>query len=355
MQKDSPETWVHRVLGDFNFEKQTGFWAWYYRLTCPPPLKEGATFEQREMMLRCKRASALIFFLLIVMVLVALIPLFGGNKIIWVVVIEEFVVLPLCWIPNRYGKITLVGLLLIISMNGGMYTTLLTSAYTHKAGLTLVDQQIFLILFYGGVVASILLSFWVSLAVNLLNVALTAYLLVFAPHASLPGSDFFTLFRVGQEAILIPGILWIVMTQFQQAVARANQGEEVARLTRQLALEQTARAQQGDALERSVADIGKILTALANGEREARIPPMGQSVLYPIAGPINHLLDRHKRLQHDYQEARLRAWLLHELIESRPEVKAWVTLRMHEAREQQARASGQPHVLSSGNDTYFVL
>lgn len=154
------DSWVHTVLGDQNFQAQKGFFAWWYRHTCPPDPSPGASFQQRDRVRRGRIASACMLFLALILVLVAVIAFVGPNRQIATIIYTLYPMIVLCVVLNRRGMVTLVGVLLTLGIVGGMCLTLVTTAL--RGGLSPNDKDILYLLFFAELfVAAILPIHWV--------------------------------------------------------------------------------------------------------------------------------------------------------------------------------------------------
>ncbi|MGH2507282.1 MAG: hypothetical protein ACRDHZ_07730 [Ktedonobacteraceae bacterium] len=56
---DQRDSWVYTLLGEQNFQRQRGFFPWWYRLTAPPDPGPQATLKQRDLARRSTILSAL--------------------------------------------------------------------------------------------------------------------------------------------------------------------------------------------------------------------------------------------------------------------------------------------------------
>src|SRR6266700_4180592 len=130
MQKtvSDQDSWVYRVLGNHNFEQQRGFFPWWYRLTSPPDAQPEATFHQRDRIRRCRLASALMLFLGTVLLLAGIIGVLGPNHTILYVVCSMFVAIFISIPINQRGRIEVVGMLMLLGLTVGMYSSILVDA-----------------------------------------------------------------------------------------------------------------------------------------------------------------------------------------------------------------------------------
>ncbi len=297
------EQWSHTVLGDQNFSSTTGLLAWWYRHTAPADPPVGATFAQRDRVRRGRLASAIMLFLGSVLLLVAPIGLLGPNKQILYTALTVWGVLALCIALNRHGKVNLVGVLICLSVNVGMYLSILRA----PGGLSLDDKDIlYLLVFAELFIGAILPVNWVFLPA-LVNIAFSILELTLAPHTPqlavlLPTDRATILFRIIQMHVLVTGVVWIVGTHAREAIKRADRAEELARLQHTLSQLHERQMQDSQRLQATIETIIVTLTRQAQGEITARVPAMEGETLWPLVGSLNTLLARYQRARTAEQE-----------------------------------------------------
>src|SRR5437588_5394779 len=97
---------------------------WWYALTAPPEAPENARLEEREAARRGHLASVVLFF--VILLVLPAIPSAIGNLvltiILTIVLIMDFVALAL----NRSGRTSLAGILVVISIEIGLSSAILT-------------------------------------------------------------------------------------------------------------------------------------------------------------------------------------------------------------------------------------
>ncbi len=296
-QETSPDLWSYQVLGDQHF--WSARLSWWYRLTSPPDAPAEASFAQRDRVRRGRLASALMLFLLLVLLLASAIGFFGTNHVILAVTPTMFVAILISIPFNRRGLVEVVGVVMALGLTGGMYTSMLTA----PGGLAPADKDILYLLFFSDLfVATLLPVNWVWV-VAALNVFLSSYLLFVARHTPAldtllaHGGAWIVLFRVVQIHVIVSGVVWILLGNLQAAIRRADRAEEVARLQHDLAEIARQTAREKAVLEQSMAAIIEVHVRLANGDVQARVPITQGNVLWQVAGPLNTLLGR-------YQQAR---------------------------------------------------
>lgn len=223
------DLWSYRVLGDQNFGSARGLLAWWYAHTAPPDPAPGATFQQRDLVRRGRIASAIMLFLSSILLVVAPIGLLGPNIQIFFTALTIWLIVAICLVLNRKGKVNLVGVLLCCSVIGGMYMSILRA----PGGLSLDDKDIlYLLIFSELFIGAILPVNWVFVPAAV-NIAFGIVELTIAPHTPLfasllPGSGPTILFRLIQIHVLVTAVMWIVGTHAREAIKRADRAEEIA-------------------------------------------------------------------------------------------------------------------------------
>ncbi|HEU5375665.1 MAG TPA: hypothetical protein VFV38_09520 [Ktedonobacteraceae bacterium] len=304
------DSWVYRVLGDQNFAHQKGFFAIWYRLTSSPDAPPDATFGLRERIRRSRLASALMLFLGTVLLLAGLIGATSPNHTILIVVSSMLLAILVSIPMNRHGRVKLVGLLMILGLTVGMYTSIGVDAFS--VGMSPNDKDILYLLFFSELFAGALLPNWVFVLAAI-NIAFSYVALRFFPHdpalVVMLKSSFPAIFpRLVQIHIIASGVMWILVNNLKAALERANRAEEIAKLQHDLAALASEQAAEKQELERQIAAIVAVHTQISQGNLRARVPLIAGNTLWNLAGPLNTLLDR-------YQHARVAEEQMQHLVE----------------------------------------
>ncbi|MGH2506176.1 MAG: hypothetical protein ACRDHZ_01950 [Ktedonobacteraceae bacterium] len=347
MDTNQQDSWVFTLLGEHSFQRQQGFFPWWYRLTSPPEI-ENPTLAQRDVARRSKILSALALFLALLLLLVVYIALTGPNKQIITTVYILYPTIFLCLVLNRFRHLHLAGLLLILAMVGGMYLTLSTTAFFH-GGLTPNDKDILYLPFFAELVAAALLPTFAIFLVAILNTSVSLFFLYDVPHtpafsAMLASSASSITFRLVEIHFFVTLVVWIVATWTLISVKQANRATELARLEHDLHVEAQETLKQKEHVERSIAEIVQVHTSVANGNVGARVHLTGENVFWQIAVPLNNLLGRYQQATRAAQERDLYLAVLNDLIQEYPTIRGTATRHLHEQRllsQGQARALTQ--------------
>ncbi|HEU5382849.1 MAG TPA: hypothetical protein VFV38_46165, partial [Ktedonobacteraceae bacterium] len=237
MATNARNSWVFSLLGEQHFQRQQGFLPWWYRLTSPPDISN-PTLQQRDVARRSKILSALALFLAGVLLLVVYLALTGPNKQIIVTVEILYPTIALCLLLNRLGHVNLAGVLLIVSLIGGMYLTLGTTAFL-RGGLSPNDKDILYLPFFGELVAAALLPTFAIFLVAIVNTGASLWFLYAAPHTPAftqmltSGASSIT-FRIVEIHFFVALVCWIVATWTLISVKQADRAAELARLEHDL-------------------------------------------------------------------------------------------------------------------------
>jgi HAMP domain-containing protein len=345
------DPWVYRLLGEQNFQSQKGFLPWWYRLTSPPDPGPTATLKQRDVARRSKILSALALFLALTLIMVAYVALSGPNKQIIVTVEILYPTILICLVLNRFRHVNLAGLVLTIALVGGMYLTLVTTAF-FRGGLTPNDKDILYLPFFAELVAAALLPTIAIFVVAAFNISFSLWILNYAPHTPafsqmlLAGSSSIT-FRIVEIHFFVALVLWIVSTWTLISVKQANRASELARLEHDLNAAANEKVREKEKLDLSINEIVRVHMEVANGRLTARVPLKGENVLVQIAGPLNHLLSRYQQALKEAQEREMLAQVLGRLVQQYPQIREATNTYLHEQRLPQQGKAPSTHASQS--------
>ncbi|GLV60270.1 hypothetical protein KDH_70900 [Dictyobacter sp. S3.2.2.5] len=277
----------------------------WYRLTAPPQAEPGASFEQREVVRRGRLASTIMFALgFILLALVGPIGVFGPNHQILFVALGILVLIAICAPLNQRGHVTAVGLIISLSVNLGIFSSILRS----PGGLAPETIAIFDMLVFSEVfVVSLLPVNWV-IPDALLNIIFSYVVLTYWPRTPLlnqmmHGGGYFTIVsRPIQIHLIVSVVLYLWVASATRAIQRADRAEEIAKLQHDIAAQEHAIADEKRVLDTSIQDIMAVHSAASNGNLAARVPLQEGATLWPVAVSLNNLLSRLQRLQNSEVE-----------------------------------------------------
>jgi hypothetical protein len=337
MMTTKQDPWVYRLLGEQNFQNQKGFLPWWYKLTSPPEI-ENPTLKQRDLARRSKILSALALFLALTLLMVLYIAVTGPNKGIIITVEILYPTIVVCLVLNRFGRVNSAGILLTTALVGGMYFTLLTTAYL-RGGLTPNDKDILYLPFFGELVAAALLPTYAIFIVAVLNTSLSLVILNYAPHTPAFSQMLVTesssiTFRVIEIHFFVTLVMWIVATWTLISVKQANRAAELARLEHDLNAAANEKVREKEQLEQSVRTIIEVHTQVANGNLEVRVPIKTgeQNVLWQIAVPLNNLIARYQQATRVAQQGEVYLEILNRLVREYPAIGEKASAYLHELR-----------------------
>lgn len=282
--------------------KAPAWFAWWYRLSCPPAPSTNAPLTQQELFRRARLVS-LFIFLMQVFVITSLPAGFSGtNPLLAVVLIFAFLANVAAMLCNRYGFVTAAGLLVVFNVEISMGTNIITTPH----GLSLAAMPLFDILVIPLVLSASLLPVGFVFLFALLNSAFAVLGVLFLPHTSdlafaLKSSTFGLISLPVFIQILLAIIAFFWVRGANQAIARADRAEQIALLEHEAAASRQELAEQKDQLEAAIQVIAKALSQANQNDSYQRVPTQG-NVLWEIAGPINNLISRLQRMRHTEAE-----------------------------------------------------
>jgi hypothetical protein len=299
---------------------------WWYRFSSPPDPGPQASFAERDLFRRGRMTSNIILFCICFNVLGLPAALFGTNRLLLVVLIGSPFLEALAIALNRTRHCYLAGAVTIMIFEIGITFNLVTT----PGGVSTVILPIFDLFVIPLLFAVFTLPRLGVICFTLADAALVLIGLLIFPRtpdlAAQVSSYYIAIATVPCFLFAIvcgSGLVW--NQSMIQEIKRADRAEEVARLERDLSEHDKQAALEKARLEQSIQQIVYVLTQVANGHHEARIPG-GDNSLWAIIGPVNNLLHRNQRLrQMEAEYARTR-----EVISAL------------QRAVQQARYSGQP-------------
>jgi hypothetical protein len=338
------DPWAYQLLGEQNFQGQRGIWKfflWWYRLTSPREV-ENPTLKQRDLARRSKILSALALFLGLTLMFVAYVALTGPNKQLINTVYILYGTLFICLILNRLGHVYSAGALLVVSIVGGMYFTVIMTAL--HGGVTPNDKDIFYLPFLGELVAAALLPTSMIFLIAAANTIISLYLLYNAPHTAAfaqmlaTGSSSIT-FRIVEIHFFTALVLSIMATWTLIAIKRADRASELARLEHDFNAAANEKIKENERLARAVSEIIAVHMQVANGNLEARVPLKTdeQNVLWQIAVPLNNLLARYQQATRAAQQGDVCLSVLNRLTQEQPGLQEKALRYFSELRLPQQR------------------
>lgn len=212
----------------------------------------------------------------------------------------------LAMLLNRFGKLTIVSILLIVVVDLGCGLTLLTM----PKGLDVGDMPVFDVLLISELIAVSLLPAICVFPVALVNIVFIITAITLLPRTPalnmILTSDmaYSTLWQPVSLQIVVAIISYIWVRSGLRAIGRADRAEEITELeTResQLLAREAERTRQFDMGSEHLLDV---LVRAANGDREIRASLSQDHLLWRISSTLNLLLTRLHRAGHAEEENR---------------------------------------------------
>lgn len=286
--------------------KDTSPLRWWYSFTAPAPVSADASFERRELTRRGRLTSATLLIVILLVLAAEPVAIFGSNKsLIFILLIPVFIDI-IALIFNRFGRITVAGILVIVGIEIGLVLSILGPTFG-AGGMSTYTLPQYDLLVQAEFVAVTLLP-----PVTVFLMAFLHSAFIFATITLLPRSaEFSTIFAGNQyEIFLRPFTLQIIVafvtymwvTSAYQAIKRADHAEVIAELERREVERQQQEIHLKQQLDEGIQQIMQTHVQVANGDFSVRAPLKQENVLWRIAYSLNNLLARLQSLSSAEQE-----------------------------------------------------
>lgn len=276
---------------------------WWYRISSPPQPKASASFAERELFRRGRTGSQFFIFNLLLILVSFPAAFAGSNPLLVEILIVDICGLILAAILNRMKRVTLAGIIVVLSTSVSPTFNILTT----PGGLNTGALPIFGLLVLSLMAAVSFLPAWWIYVIGVGNSLFIFLTLMFMPSSgdlhdilkiAFPGVV--TPIILGQMIVTVVAFLWVRSATME--LRRADRAEEIARLEHDLALQAEAVAEQKRQLDVSIQKIVETHVRVANGDLNARVPLTQDNVLWQISGALNNLLARMQRFRQDASE-----------------------------------------------------
>lgn len=279
----------------------------WYTSTSPSDPGSQASFLRQEEFRRGRLASLTLLMLIFVVVLfMAAISITANiNHFIFLTSGIGILILVLsAGMLNRRGYLIAATLIMILILDGGIATTVITV----KGGLGLVNLPVFDLMIASELIAVSLLNPSSVFVVSIVNCCFIILDVLLEHHA--PDLDHY-LALSGWAVILARPLLLQFVVAFVtflwvnsalKALRRADQAETMAAMEHAIAEYERTDAMQKRQLEQGIQFLIETQRRVANGDFTARVPTTQNNVLWPVAISFNNLLTRFQRFQHDANE-----------------------------------------------------
>jgi hypothetical protein len=291
---------------------------WYY-LTAPPEAPENARLGEREAARRGHLASVVLFF--VILLVLPAIPTAIGNPVLTVILALVITIDIVALVLNRSGRTTLAGVLVVVGIEIGLGSSILTvPGGLGASNLPMLD----LMVQAECVAVSLLLPSSVFLVafVNALFFVCVLNLTPVTPDLAqllkTDGSRIVSSPIILQVIVAIVTYLWV--TSANKAIQRADRAEEIATLEQREIERQQQEIEQKQQLDIGIQQILQTHVEVANGNFTARAPLGRENVLWQIAYSLNNLLARlqsYSQMIGEYQHLQEENYRLHDTLQSK--------------------------------------
>lgn len=271
-----------------------GLLEWWYRLAAPQE-PANATARDREMV-RAGRLSSIILLLMLCFgfsLLPTALNSMNANHLFLLILLVAMVINVGAFFINRQGKVVLVGVLTVISVETAFILVVLTS----PLGLSTRSLTTFELIILTELMAVSLLPPKSVFLAMICNCLFTWAAITFMHHTAdlilSPASVYYsTLASPLALQIIVAIVTYLWVQGARQAITRA---EHVAELERSLSERDREVAEQKVQLEQGIQLILQTQIQAANGNFEVRAPLARDNVLWQVAYSLNNLLSRLQR------------------------------------------------------------
>ncbi len=274
---------------------------WYQLMAYHLPAGHTPTLREQEVIRRSRLAT---FVLVVQLVLIEgpVIPVVAAapnGHLILPGLLGCIAILLLAFVCNRFGHLTIAGLLMVASIE----ITVGLKILTIPGGLGVASLPQFDILIQPVLLAVVLLPPWSAFVVAGANISFILLTLLVGPHApdlsaalsnpALAG-DLFAVPVMAQ--FIIATVAYLIVANLLQALKRASKAEQIAQLEHAIAQSQRAIERRNQELEQGIAVLMQTIQSAANrqGTYQRIMLPPGH-VLWPVLQQIWHVLDRSQR------------------------------------------------------------
>ena len=267
---------------------------WWYRLSTPDA---GSEVFQETVIPRSRLASILL--LVIFIAIIAFIPAALTSDDYHVVppLIGMFVVAVVAIFLNRWGKVTWVGIIIVVSFDSALIYTLLS--YPHFT-LTQNAVPIYDLFVLSDIIAISLLPINSILYISSFHSVFMLADIFLQPHtpdlqALVDSTGYSLMVRPLTIQLVVALVTYLWVRNTMRALERANKAEVIAKLEHEIA------AQRKD-LDEGIQQVLQTLVQAANGNLHVRAPLAQQNVLWQVGVGLNTLLARFQRSSQSERE-----------------------------------------------------
>ena len=271
------------------------WWQWPLRawlfISAPAEVSQDAPLAKREAVRRGRVAGIVLFFVILLVILP--LPEAIGNPLLLTTLLSVLVLDGIALLLNRSGRTTAAGILVVIDIEIGLATSILT---TH-GGIGPSNLPLFDLMVQALCVAVSLLAPQTVFLVALVNCIFIVLTLFNGPVTP----ELYHLVRTETNRILVqPITLQIIVSivtfvwasSATSAIKRADRAEEIRSLQLRELEQQQREIEQKQQIEYGIEQILMTHVKAANGDFTARAPLARDNILWQIARSLNNLLAR---------------------------------------------------------------
>lgn len=273
---------------------------WWYRISTPRNLST-STPKEREYLRRARFTSTIALILLVAAMLGLIATLTQNNPVIVFTSIFGIICHISTLIFNKKGWLNLSGITCMAGILVGILGPL-----AMQGKLSIGSLPIFYILS----VTEIIVAAIFPPVMILICCGINSLITIVALYTFPKDSELQTLMAHEMAiSMVVPIILYVILgftlffvvRNYLDTIARADRAEEIARLQQHIAQVEHERAAEKDTLQYGIEQLSKTMAEIANGNWDARVSLQGH-VLWPVAGPLNTLLNRAQKWRLDSME-----------------------------------------------------
>jgi hypothetical protein len=293
-----------------SLKKQGALGWWYHLMAYHLPEGQKPTLRDQEIIRRSRLATFVLVvqLLLIEAPVIPVVAVAPNHAIVMPWLLGCVAILFLAFACNRLGRLTLAGLLMVVSIE----VTVGMKILTIPGGIGVANLPQFDILIQPVLLAVVLLPPWSAFVVAGLNIAFILWCLFAGPHEldltmalhnpTLQG-DILAVPVMAQ--CIIATVAFLIVANLLSALKRASKAEQIALLEHDIAQSRAEIEKRNQDLEQGIAGIVQTIQSATGSHPtyEKVILPPG-NVLWPVIQQIWLFLDRYQRArlaEHAYE------------------------------------------------------
>lgn len=288
---------------------------WWYRMAAPSAAPADAPLREREAVRIGKLTAATLLFEFLYITIVIGVA-FTNNPHLLPVLVTNYVMILIGVVCNRFRLVRLAAIVAFSTLEGGMLYNIYSLAMVGQ--LNSSNLPLFDILVQPELIAVSLFPVWFVLPVAAFNCLCIVGCLAFLPKTPdlvhvLSIASYNVLERPIAIQVITALVTFLWVSTAIRGMRRADNAEELNKITQELVMQQRVKVQEKQKLESSIEQILNVHTRVASGDFSARVPLTENNVLWPLAGSLNNLLSRVQRWRQDALELERTRGIIHQL------------------------------------------